>query len=189
MSIITFHPTQTKSDAVHSFFAYDPYIEAFLLPLLGPTATLLLNNLTIQSISENQSFQIDGSELSNRVGTGNRTGQCAPVFKQLSRLTKSGLIFEQGENEYLIPKTINPLPEYLVQRLSAKQRAEHDQWINRLSISPLSTQRRRLKLLISRLEIMGTSQQRVNKALLSSGLHPSIISEAIAATSQKNSAA
>lgn len=179
MSEITIHPTFTQSDSTYSFFAYDPYIETFWLPALGPTASLLINELSLRALISKDTQIISTRGLSQKIGVGARAGRSSPINKQLTRLVNAGIVQHIAENEYMVPRSIKPLSKYMLGRLNSDLVLEHDSWICRLSISPLSTQRRRAKALTSRLEIMGLNQSTIREILSSSGLHPSVIGELI----------
>jgi len=189
MDELIFYPTSVKVDATNSFFAYDPYIEAFWLKILGPTATLLTNHLTINSMINTGAFKSELGTLSAQMGTGMRSGNQSPVAKQLKRLVQNEIIFQISENEFLVPKSLRAMNQIQIAKLSEKQRSEHEQWISRLNVSPLSTQRKRMKSLLSRLDLVGMDTKSIQNAISSCGLHPSIIGEAIAYTSLQMGAA
>lgn len=182
MSEITIHPTYTQSDSTYSFFAHDPYIETFWLPALGPTAALLINELSLRALISKNTQVINTRWLSERIGIGARDGRSSPIHKQLTRLVGTGLIQNLAENEYMVPRTIKPLSKYMLRRFNDDLALEHETWMVRLSISPLSTQRRRAKSLISRLEIMGLDHSKIQEILLACGLHPSVIGESVQST-------
>jgi len=189
MDEIIFYPTNVKVDATNSFFAYDPYVETFWLKVLGPTATLLTNYLSMNSITNRNAFKADLSELSFELGTGVRSGKQSPVSKQLKRLVQNEIIFQISENEFLVPKCISPMKVMQLSKLDNQNRIRHEVWMQRLNISPLSTQRKRMKSLLCRLDLTGADKQSVANAISSCGLHPSIIGEAIAHTSLQMGAA
>lgn len=178
---LKFYSTKTNISATTSFFAFDPYVDEFVRPIYGPTASTLLNELSLRSLINNGIFTLELSELSFLLGTGNRTGSSAPCTKQLNRLIKAGLIFRLDDNEYLVPQAIAPLDANLISRNSNTLKDKHDAWISRLLISPLSTQRRRLNSLHSRLSILGYEFRVFRNILVRSGLHPSIIGEYLCA--------
>ncbi|HMS24146.1 MAG TPA: hypothetical protein PKB15_00410 [Acidimicrobiia bacterium] len=190
MTILTFHPTRTHADATSSFFGYDPYIEVFWLPAVGPTATWLINSLCLRALIAPDTFSLAASELSACAGTGMREGHSSPVHKQLTRLCQVGIFHEINDDEYLVPQSIDPFTSYRARKLTDPQRSVHDQWMQRLHVSPLETQRRRAQYLLTRLETIGLSESTIHSTLHGTGLHPSIIGEAIAGhTSRQNSAA
>lgn len=189
MSYLTFYPIDNDQSTSQSFFAYDPYIEKFWLPNIGPTASVLLNQLSIQALICRQRFFSNTTQLSLKVGTGNRQGHNSPVNKQLKRLCQFGLITELKQNEFMVPRTISSINNLVLYRLTRDMQEQHAIWMDRLSISHVSTQKRRMKALVSHLEIMGVSDLEIQNALYVSGLHPSIIGEAIASFAKKDSAA
>ncbi len=195
MNTLVFHPTDVAADATHSFFAHDPYIETFWLPLLGPTATWLMNDLCLRALIQQDSFSLQLNEISLRIGIGSREGSSSPVMKQLSRLCQAHVLYRHGENEYLVPRTIEPPRTEMFYKLKEHKRLHHKLWMTRLLDSPAETQRRRIRALVTRLEMMGFNAPIISTTLLATGLHPSIIGEAIAQfaltlpTSHKNTAA
>lgn len=186
MNTLTFHPSDVAVDATSSFFAYDPYIETFWLPVLGPTATWLMNELCFQALTSSGSFTIPTHEMSLRVGTGSREGTSSPVVKQLSRLCQAHVVYRYSQSEYLVPRTIEPVKKPLILKLSDEQLARHEKWMDRLQTSPAETQKKRVRALVTRLEMMGSSEATISTALLSTGLHPSIIGQAIAPYTQNS---
>jgi len=189
MDELIFYPTNVKVDATNSFFAYDPYIETFWLKVLGPTATLLTNYLTMNSMTNKGAFKAELSDLSFELGTGARSGKQSPVSKQLKRLVQNEIIFQISDNEFLVPKCISPMSGMQLSKLDIRNRNCHEVWIHRLNISPLSTQRKRMKSLLCRLDLIGVERQAIENAISSCGLHPSIIGEAITYTSLQMGAA
>ncbi len=184
MDELIFYPTKIKVDATNSFFAYDPYIETFWLKILGPTATLLTNYLVLRSMTSKNEYRMALSNLSFQLGTGLRSGKQSPVFKQLRRLCENELLYQISENEFLVPKSIKPLSQHQLRRFEGQLRVEHDDWIQKINISPLSTQKKRIRALLARLDLLGAQQQEFNNAISSCGLHPSIIGEVIATSMQ-----
>lgn len=177
MSEITVHPTFIQCDSTFSFFAFDPYIERFWLRALGPTATLLLNELTIRALISTSTQQLPVIELSRTLGIGARIGKSSPIYKQLNRLTNIGMLIANDKGEYLVPRTIKPLPDYILNKLDNEVKVDHAGWMDRLAISPLSTQRKRIRYLLNLLDSMGVSRAIQNDILGTCGLHPSIIGE------------
>lgn len=182
MDELLFYPTQIKADATNSFFAYDPYIEAFWLKILGPTATLLANHLTLNSMTHKKAFGSGLGSLSKELGTGFRTGKQSPVSKQLKRLVQFEVIFQIQEHEFLVPKCWSSLNPLQISKLDVSHQHQHDLWIQRLNISPLSTQRKRMKSLLCRFDHIGSDIVSIRNAISSCGLHPSIIGEGLAHT-------
>lgn len=175
MSIISFQPCSHKFDAVSSFFAYDPYIERFWQPILGPTATGLLNVLCLEALNNRDSFNISILELSRRTGTGARSGSSSPVMKQLTRLANMGLLAQSSENEYEISPQVPVLSPRCLSRLNPNEFQHHDLWLTRLFGDPLTTQKNKVNHLVMTMTMMGHSGQSISSSIENSGLHPSII--------------
>lgn len=189
MMELVFYPTQIKVDATNSFYAHDPYIEQFWLKILGPTATLLVNHLVLKSMTSNKAYKPNLNDLSMVLGTGSRSGVGCPASKQLKRLVSHQMIFQIQDNEYLVPKCVGVLSSHMLSKLDSTTQNQHETWMARLNISPLSTQRKRMRTLLSLLDHMGATKAEIETAIASCGLHPSIIGESLQFVSLKSGAA
>lgn len=176
MTFISFTPTTHKTDTISSFLAYDPYIERFWQPILGPTATGLLNLLSLEALNSNI-FTTTYAELSRRTGTGYRQGSASPAAKQLKRLHSFGLIRQRSENQYEISPQIPALSSRYLSSLHSKEKIHHEIWIDRLIANPLNTQINKASHLASCMIMMGYQKENINYALANSGLHPSIVGQ------------
>ena len=176
MSTITFIPIQPNNNSTVSFLANDPYIDKFWLPILGPTATLLLHELMSKALIKNDPFHSSIGELSTCIGVGNREGSASPIAKNLKRLCDFGLISKYNELFY-VPTNIEQMPEDKLRKLSYTLQSEHKRWIYCLSEDALATQRQKASFLFASLTLKLTETHEILKALSRSGLHPSIIGE------------
>ena len=176
MSTITFIPIQPNNNSTVSFLANDPYIDKFWLPILGPTAALLLHELMSKALIKNDPFHSTIGELSTCIGVGNREGNASPIAKNLKRLCDFGLISKYNELFY-VPTNIEQMPEDKLRKLSYTLQSDHKRWIYCLSEDALATQRQKASFLFASLTLKLTETHEILKALSRSGLHPSIIGE------------
>ncbi len=176
MSIISFSNKPQKTSTINTFLAYDPYIERFWQPILGPTACGLLNLLALEILINNQ-HSTSCVELSRRTGTGNREGKASPALKQLKRLGTFGLVKEIAENRYTIYSQIPMLNTNQLSFLTLKERTHHEIWLERITENPLQTQLNKATHLIIIMTMMGYSPGNVEMALNNSGLHPCVIGQ------------
>lgn len=188
MTTITFTPIQANNNSTSSFLANDPYINTFWLPILGPTATLLLNHLMSSALCEYDEFVMDLAELSSTIGVGNREGNSSPIVKNLKRLCDFGLISKYQER-YYIPTNIEPMCENHLRKLNTKLQCEHSAWLNNLNQNPLLTQRQKARFVYISLTLKSINQNKIQTALSRTGLHPSIIGEAIKQFAENSTAA
>jgi hypothetical protein len=180
MKTLTFLGTDSRLDATTSFFAYDPYVETFWRPILGPTATCVLNEVSLAVLAATEPVHISLQELSQRVGTGLREGGASPVVKQLARLEKKSLIRKISDTVYKVPLSFPLAPDSWLRQTGMYHEQLHHDWLDRLVSSPLTTQRQRSFALIHRMQTMGYLDDAIIGALSRSGLHPSVIGEAFA---------
>lgn len=176
MTTVTFIPIQPNSNSTISFLGNDPYIEKFWLPILGPTATLLLNDLMTKALMNTEAFQSTIGELSMTTGVGNREGHSSPIVKNLKRLCDFGLISYYNEM-YYVPTNIEVMSSDKLRKLNYLLQSEHKVWIDRLNENPLLAQRQKGRFLFATLTLKLSNNQQIQCALSRSGLHPSIIGE------------
>jgi len=179
MSVLTFHINDDKPNTTSYFFGNDPYIEQFWLPFLGPTATLLLRNLSILALIKKPWFDYDAEELSRILGTGKRSSVSSPVIKQLSRLNRFGLIKQQNTQSILISPWVPTLNQDLVLKLPSNEKIRHHEWLEKITANHVHTFSKRLEHLITGMELMGIANEEIVIAVLNSGMHPSIIGKYI----------
>lgn len=178
MTTVTFISIQPNTNSTTSFLANDPYIDTFWLPLLGPTATLLLNSLMSRALYEHDQFDIELNKLSMSIGVGNREGSASPIAKNLKRLSDFGLLSKHNE-KYYVPTSIDTIEENHLRKLNSALQLEHKKWLVHLNADPVSTQRQKARFVYSSLMLKSASTIKIRTALSRSGLHPSIIGETI----------
>ncbi|MFN3217672.1 MAG: hypothetical protein ACE367_14350 [Acidimicrobiales bacterium] len=76
------HPTPTDIDIAH------PYRRRWWLPIIGPSATVLLDHLTHTATDHWQVH--DATELAIRLGLGKGTGRHSPLIRTCDRLVTFG---------------------------------------------------------------------------------------------------
>lgn len=176
MSMTTFIPIQPNNNSTVSFLANDPYIDKFWLPILGPTATLLLHELMGKALVSPDAFTSSIRELSCIIGVGNREGSASPIAKNLKRLCDFGLISKYNDY-YYVPTNIEMMGEDKLRKLSYTLQSEHKKWIYCLNQDTLATQRQKARFLFASLTLKSIGTNEIIRALSRSGLHPSIIGE------------
>ena len=184
MSLLKFIRESHNCQATTSFLSYDPYIERFWQPILGPTATGLINLLMLESYTSKE-FTFNDETLSARIGTGSRTGSSSPLRKQLNRLSQHKIISCFNDQCFGITPSIPQLPHRLLRRLEHYNSIEHDEWMTRLQDNPLRTQMNKAHHLVMVMTMMGYPNTSIALALECSGLHPSIIGKILAIIHKK----
>ncbi len=177
--LISFTVQPHRLDTTTSFYAYDPYIERFWQPFLGPSATGLLNIASMEAHTASQ-FRYSLQELSRRIGTGLRSGQSSPVAKQLSRLCQFQLMTKISNDHYVVQSHIPALNDGYVRKLHSREAHYHESWIARLTSRPSATQQRKAGHLVMSMTMMGYDITTIRAAISRSGLHPSIIGKTLA---------
>ena len=178
MTSIIFIPIQPVNNSTSSFLANDPYINTFWLPILGPTATLLLNSLLTRALCETEPWEQEVNDLSKSIGVGNREGNSSPIVKNLKRLCYFGLI-SKYQDKYYVPTNIPNIEQNNLRKLNISLQSEHSLWINNLNSDPMTTQRQKALFICANFKLKSTKTNKIFTALSRSGLHPSIIGETI----------
>lgn len=64
----------------------DPYVERYWLPIIGPTAYVMLRRLVAGLADEPEGYDLDVSLMAECLGLGRGVGEHSPVVRTLRRL-------------------------------------------------------------------------------------------------------
>jgi hypothetical protein len=109
---------------------HDPrtlYVERFWLPVLGPSALLLMRRLARDLEAEPEGFELQADLWAGELGLGIRVGQRGPFWRSLDRLARFTMAAPHG-TELLVRRRMPPLTHRQVARLPARLQPAHQRW-------------------------------------------------------------
>jgi hypothetical protein len=171
-------------DPLIDTLGHDPrafYAETFWLPILGPTALLLLRHLATRFEESPQGVELRVAETSQALGVGNREGSSSPILRTLTRLEQ----FEVACADPLSPtiavrRNLPPVTRRQLGRLPLPIQRQHARLAEvNLGEPPHTESRRRARRLALVLHEQGDGDDQVERALASIGFHPAICHEAM----------
>lgn len=125
-------------DPVLDELGHDPrslYVEQYWLPILGPTATLLLRRVALAFEDHPDGFELECSQWAQDLGIGMRGGKNGPFWRALDRSCRFGTAQRNGDLLMVHPR-LAPLSMHQVVRLPDHLRASHQQWLTRKATPP-----------------------------------------------------
>lgn len=102
------------------------YVEAFLLPIIGPSATWALRRLAGMATACPDGARIPLTELAISLGLGTGTGRNAAIVRTINRLVTFGLARHNPDGTLAVRARVAPLTNRYVLRLPPSLRAAHD---------------------------------------------------------------
>ena len=105
------------------------YVEAFWLPIIGPSATWALRRLTGMATACPDGARLPLTELALSLGLGAGTGRNAPIVRTISRLVTFGLARLNPDGTLAVRARVAPLTNRHLLRLPPTLRAAHDKAI------------------------------------------------------------
>jgi hypothetical protein len=108
------------------------YIELFWLPVLGPSATVLLWRLQNDFEFDPDGFSIELNELSQELGLGTVESKHAPIHRALARLVQFGLAKRMEPRRLVVRCEVAPLSPHQESLLSPWLQAAHQKFIRRV---------------------------------------------------------
>jgi hypothetical protein len=105
--------------------ACSPYVELFWLPVLGPSATLLLRRLNLFLDMKPEGYRMQLDELSAALGLGQGTHRHAPLPRAIDRCDRFGLLQRPSPDHLAVRRFVGPLPERHIARLHPSLRDAH----------------------------------------------------------------
>ena len=111
---------------------YDPrsdYVEAFWLPVLGPSTTWLLRHFTIQLEASPGGVELDVEDTARSLGLGERLNQNSPFARTIKRCVDFEMADWRGAGLLATRLRLPPLPRRHARRLPASLLARYgDAW-------------------------------------------------------------
>lgn len=118
------HPAaQAGMDALGS------YVETFWLPLLGPSAVLLLRRLVAGLRTAPGGYLLDLGEAARALGLGGVGGRRSPFRRAIQRCTRYTIARHVDAGVLAVRRRLDPLSERQVLRLPRSLQEQHRRWV------------------------------------------------------------
>lgn len=155
------------------------YVEAFWLPVLGPTAVALLRRLADGLDRKPEGFRINFGELGASLGLGDRSPSAnAPLTRALRRLESFRFASIDDGGTVSVRTHVAPIHSKHVRRLPPVVRAAHHEWAEAQLARPIDElQRARARRLALCLLGEGEDPDCAERALARQG-YPTLIARA-----------
>lgn len=171
------------ADPVLDTVGHDPrslYVETFWLPVLGPTAVLLLRHLATRFDAHPDGVDLPVAATAARLGLGPRDGANSPIVRTLGRLAQFDLACDDGDRTIAVRRHIPPVNRRHVRRLPVELQLAHAEWGEpELGDSALRAARRRARRIAFTLVEQGDEPDRVERLLHSTGFHPAVAADGV----------
>jgi hypothetical protein len=105
------------------------YVEEFWLPVLGPSACLLLRRAAVLLAANPGGVCLPADELARALGLGGTGGRHAPFPRAIARCVRYGMARRPAPDSVAFRLWVGPLPLRLVKRLPPLLQAAHDRWL------------------------------------------------------------
>jgi hypothetical protein len=104
------------------------YVEFFWLPVLGPSATMLLRRCAIFTARRPHGTQLDSGWLSSSLGLGNGDSRNAPLPRAIQRCIRFGAARRVAHDHVAVRSVLAPLTQHHVSRLHPLLQELHANW-------------------------------------------------------------
>jgi hypothetical protein len=171
------------SDPLLDTVGHDPrslYAETFWLPVLGPTALLLLRHLATRFDDSPRGVELHVAETSRALGVGDRDGSSSPIVRTLGRLEQFELACSDPNSPTIaVRRHLPPVQRRHLRRLPASLRSAHADWAEtRLAEAPQAAARCRARRLAVVLLEQGDDADHAERVLAATGFHPAVSRDA-----------
>lgn len=119
------------SDPIVEARGFDPrsrYVETFWLPVLGPSATLLLRRLAAELEVAPNGVDLDTDVLARGLGLGLASGRRAPFRRALDRCVRFGAARTLGAGTLSVRRRLAPVPRRHIAALPTALQDLHRTW-------------------------------------------------------------
>jgi hypothetical protein len=157
-----------------------PYSETFWLPVLGPTALLLLRHLATRFDNSPRGVELRVAETSRALGVGDRDGSSSPVVRTLARLEQFELACSDPTSPTIaVRRHLPPVHRRHLRRLPTSLQSAHARWAEtRLAEPPQAEARSRARRLAVVLLAQGDDADHAERVLAATGFHPAVSRDA-----------
>ncbi|MFN8017721.1 MAG: hypothetical protein U0P45_06325 [Acidimicrobiales bacterium] len=157
-----------------------PYVERFLLPILGPSTTLLVRRLATELEAQPEGLDLDLDATARSLGLSLRGGPTGPFYRALARTQQFHITAPTGPTAFKVRLRLQTLTHRQVDRLPEALRREHAAWTTAPSAEPDDEQRRRrARLLALSLLELGEPLEAAQLQLHRWKVHPAVATDAL----------
>lgn len=159
------------------------YVEAFWLPVLGPSSILLLRLLAARLAAAPNGFTLDLVDTAHMLGIGHRTGRNSPMQRTLERCCAFGVTRLDHGHQLLVRETLPTLGGRQVARLPATLQKRHSAALrdaaHRPPPAPVEAMRSRCRTLALSLLELGERAEDAETQLHRWRFHPAMAHESV----------
>jgi len=119
------------SDPIVDARGYDPrsrYVETFWLPVLGPSATLLLRRFAMELEMAPSGVELDTDALARGLGLGVASGRRSPFRRALARCIRFGAARTLSAGTLAVRRRLAPVPTRHIAALPIALQDLHRTW-------------------------------------------------------------
>jgi hypothetical protein len=109
--------------------ARSAYVEEFWLPVLGPSACLLLRRAAQLLAASPDGLAVPADDLARALGLGGTGGRHAPFPRAIARCVRFGMARRPLPDTVAFRRMVGPLPLRLVTRLPPTLQDAHERWL------------------------------------------------------------
>ncbi len=161
------------------FDVLDPYVELFWLPVLGPSATLLLRRLASGLRTNPGGYDLELDLAARALGLGAAGGRRSPFRRAILRCTRYGAARHLGDDRLAVRRRLSALPSRHLRRLPAPLQAQHRRWEAAAAAGPGTVEavRRHARWLALELAAAHPGGESLERRLVEHGVHPAVAFE------------
>ncbi len=156
------------------------YVERFWLPVLGPSATVLLRRTADGLEAAPEGYLLHLGETGRALGLGASTGHRSALRRAIVRCARFDVARPLGSGTLMVRRRIAPLPRRHLAQLPASLQDEHRIWECRRLAQTADARTRRARLLALELVGLGEDPGRVERHLVRWGVDTRTAAEASA---------
>jgi hypothetical protein len=160
-------------DEIVDLVGVDPrstYVERFWLPVLGPSATLLLRRTADGLEASPEGYELDLRETSRALGLGGSAGHRSALRRAIIRCARFDLVRPLGTGTLMARRRIAPLPHRHLSKLPGSLQNDHRSWELGRRARAVDAGARRARLLALELVGLGEDPGRVERHLVRWGV-------------------
>jgi hypothetical protein len=106
------------------------YVELFWLPVIGPSALLLLRRLDMYLQVLGEDISVDPDNLGRQLGLGPSGSRHAPLPRAMGRCVRFGLAKRLGRDHLAVRRLAGPLPQQRIDALPPSLRGIYGSWLH-----------------------------------------------------------
>jgi len=151
----------------------------FWLPVLGPSATMLMRRFADEWADEPEGFELDLDTVAISLGLGTSSSRHTPMQRSLDRCVRFGLVKSTEVGTVAVRRRMPPVARRHLLRLPISLQERHRHWEAAAAGADKGTLvRRRARLVALDLRDLGADEACIERHLLRRAVHPAIAFDA-----------